>query len=98
MERGWTRVGWALPHPLFLRGSVLPAWGASPCRNGSGRGGGRQPGSRAATCAAGERALGFQDQIRIQQPGSFVPVGWRVVQSWNSLIPNTVTRSPHMRR
>ena len=32
-ETGWTRVGWALSHPLYLHRSVLPAWGASPCRN-----------------------------------------------------------------
>lgn len=80
-------IGGGLPHPLFLHGSVFPAWGASPCRNGSGRGGGRehplsgQLGARGAACAAGERALGFQDQIRPQRPGSFVTVGWRVVQS-----------------
>lgn len=37
----------------------------------------------------------FPGSDLIQQPGSFVAVGWRAVQSRDFLTPNTVTRSLH---
>ena len=71
---GWGGVRWAVLHLLYIHGSSFLAWVPLPAepvtvRKGSrkSRGGehpmGGQLGSQVTSCAAGEKALGFQDQI-----------------------------------
>lgn len=105
---GWRRgLGWsqgAVPHPSAFMD--LPFWLGVPSLQsqlqwdgGAERGGvgnvAWQLGSRVTSCAVGEKDLGFQGQVWLQQPGSSATVGWRAAQSWGFLTPNTVTRSPH---
>lgn len=75
----------------FRLGVLLPA---ETGVGGAGVGNIPQLGPQAAACAAGGKSPWFPGSDPTTAAWQFVTVGWRAVQSWNSLIPNTVTRSP----
>lgn len=94
-----------MPHPCAFMD--LPFWPGVPSLQsqlqwdgGAGRGGVGNVDPWAAWISGyflrvGGKALGFQGQVWLQQPGSSVTVGQRAAPSWGFLTPNTVTRSPH---